>query len=102
MPRAYIAYWAKEIEKARASLNAPWIEKFEKYDGFFTIGLHNAEEHISEVVTMLARNNVKINSLSVRKPTLEDVFLHFTGRTIREHEADSKERMRMTHMVRRH
>lgn len=91
-----------DIEKAKACLQTPWIEKFEEYDSFFTIGVHNAEEHISEVVTLLAGSEVEITSLSVRKPTLEDVFLHFTGKTIREHEADSKERRRMMHKVRRH
>jgi len=91
-----------DIEKAKACLQAPWIEKFDQYDGFFKIGLHNAEEHISGIVTMLVGNNVNITSLSVRKPTLEDVFLHFTGKTIREHEADSKERLRMMHKVGRH
>ena len=37
-----------------------------------------------------------------RKPTLEDVFLHFTGRRIRETEANSSEKLRrMRHGVRR-
>jgi ABC-2 type transport system ATP-binding protein len=36
----------------------------------------------------------KIKSINLRKPTLEDVFLHFTGRTIREKEASSVERFR--------
>jgi len=29
------------------------------------------------------------------RATLEDVFLHFTGRTIREEDASGKDRMRM-------
>jgi ABC-2 type transport system ATP-binding protein len=36
----------------------------------------------------------KIKSINLRKPTLEDVFLHFTGRTIREREASQAERFR--------
>jgi ABC-2 type transport system ATP-binding protein len=33
-------------------------------------------------------------SISIRRPTLDDVFLKLTGRAIRDEEADSKERMR--------
>ena len=29
----------------------------------------------------------EIKSINLRKPTLEDVFLHFTGETIRERES---------------
>ena len=43
-----------------------------------------------------------MNSVHLRKPSLEDVFLHYTGRNIRDDEADSKDRMRMMHRVGRH
>jgi len=36
----------------------------------------------------------KIDSIELRKPTLEDVFLHLTGRKIREEEASNKDFMR--------
>lgn len=43
----------------------------------------------------------KINSVELRKPTLDDVFLNMTGKKIREEEASSKDlmrkRMRMRH-----
>ena len=35
-----------------------------------------------------------LTALSIRKPTLEDVFLHLTGRAIREETADGLDRMR--------
>ena len=35
-----------------------------------------------------------MNSVHLRKPSLEDVFLHFTGTTIREQEASQNERNR--------
>jgi ABC-2 type transport system ATP-binding protein len=34
-------------------------------------------------------NNVEITSVDIRKPTLEDVFLHYTGRKIREEEGNA-------------
>ncbi|TAJ45856.1 ATP-binding cassette domain-containing protein [Methanofollis fontis] len=83
-------------------LAAPWVERIEGHDGEVLIHLRNAERHISEIVTLLDREGIGIESLSVRKPTLEDVFLHYTGRSIRESEADAGERMRIHMRSRRH
>jgi len=67
----------------------------EQYDGSVRINLQHAEQHVMEIVTMLAGKGVPIDSISIHKPTLEDVFLHFTGRSMREETADSKDQMRM-------
>ena len=64
-------------------------------DGGISVKLDQAERHIAELVTVCTGDGVAVNSLAVHKPTLEDVFLHFTGRTIREEEASRKEWMRM-------
>lgn len=76
-------------------IRAPWVERIEERGGYVTVTLHNAERHLSEIVTLLNENGIEITSISVRKPTLEDVFLHYTGKTMREGEADGKETMRM-------
>jgi hypothetical protein len=39
------------------------------------------------VIIEAAKNNITINSVISEKPTLEDVFLKFTGRSMREGEA---------------
>jgi ABC-2 type transport system ATP-binding protein len=38
---------------------------------------------------------IEVQSVSLRRPTLEDVFIKLTGRTIREDEASATERMGM-------
>jgi ABC-2 type transport system ATP-binding protein len=43
----------------------------------------------------------KIDSIELRKPTLDDVFLHLTGRKIREEEASAKDLMRTSRQGRR-
>lgn len=85
-----------------AGLDRPWIEYIESYDGFFTIGLSGAEEHLTEIIEALVKTRITISSVSIRKPALEDVFLYYTGKSIRDAEADSKDRMRMMHFARRH
>ena len=79
----------------------PAIKNIELHDSSITVGLQNAEKHVAEIVNMASEKGILIDSLSIHKPTLEDVFLHFTGRTIREEEASTKDKMRMMQRVRR-
>lgn len=71
------------------------------HDSTLTIGLQEAEKHIVQIVSLASEHDIPIESISIHKPTLENVFLYFTGRTIREEEADSREHMRMVQRARR-
>ena len=83
-------------ERALARLRAlPVVKQAELRDGAVAVTVDQAERHVAELVTTSAGDGIAVTSLSVHKPTLEDVFLHFTGRTIREEEASGKDRMRM-------
>jgi len=61
-----------------------WIKKVKKHDDFLTLGVEKGEEKIPTIIELAQKLGVKIKSISVRKPTLDDVFLSYTGRTIRE------------------
>lgn len=39
----------------------------------------NAEEHVSTIIDALRQKNVRISSLNIGVPTLEDVFIKLTG-----------------------
>jgi len=79
----------------------PWIKHIDKHDSLITVNLQNAEKRIAEIVHLSVNHGIVINSISIHKPTLEDVFLNFTGRKIREEEADHKDRMRIMRRMRR-
>ena len=59
-------------------------------DGGVVCHANNANEIIADIVTTLDRNNVRPASLSMSSPTLDDVFLHHTGRRIRPEELGRK------------
>jgi ABC-2 type transport system ATP-binding protein len=61
----------------------------EQSDLMFEIA--GGEELVPRIVEQLS---VRIASISVRRPTLDDVFIKLTGREIREEEANTQERMR--------
>ncbi len=62
----------------------PWINKTTLYGSFLTLGVERGEEKIPVIFEIARQVNVSISSVDVRKPTLDDVFLHYTGRHIRE------------------
>jgi len=65
-----------------------WIKNTKKYETYLTIGVEKGEEKIPEIIFIAQKLGIKIKSINVRKPTLDDVFLSFTGRTIRIEEAE--------------
>ena len=71
-----------------------WISKIKQHDSFLTLGVEKGDEKIPIIIEIAQSLNIKIKSISVRKPTLDDVFLSFTGRTIRDQEPQfNKEQM---------
>ncbi len=60
-------------------------------DGALRMEVANGDQFLPNIFNELA---TKIDAIELRKPTLDDVFLHFTGRAIREEEASDKEHMR--------
>jgi ABC-2 type transport system ATP-binding protein len=73
---------------------APWIKTHDRHDGTLNLTMEKGERRIPELVMMAQRRGVTVASVQLRRPSLEDVFLHFTGRTIREQEAGADERNR--------
>ena len=88
-----------EVEGSAAALEAPlralsWIKAVKVHDGVFTMTMEHGERRIPELIQAAQGLGVQVKCVNLRKPSLEDVFLHFTGRTIREEEADRFSRHR--------
>jgi ABC-2 type transport system ATP-binding protein len=64
-----------------------WVESIKVHDSSITIGTKEIEKKLPLIIKMAEENNVEINSIDIRKPTLEDVFLYYTGKKIREQDA---------------
>lgn len=72
-----------------------WVSST-NFDGeYFTLRVGSGEKFIPKLVSAASRHCVPITSVSLRKPSLDDVFMHYTGRAIREEEASSKDAMRL-------
>ena len=62
-------------------------------DGFVRFHVERGEEFVPQ---LFGRLGVTIESVAVARPTLDDVFIRYTGRTIREAEASTSDRLRMS------
>jgi len=78
-----------------------WVENVKVHGPTMIVGLRHSEEKIPEIVDIAREIDVKVRSITTRKPTLEDVFLYFTGKQIRESEVTASERMRQMLAARR-
>jgi len=59
------------------------VKSMKEADGELKIVVKNGGTIMPRIVEVAAGLGVRIESMSIREPTLEDVFLHFTGREIR-------------------
>ncbi len=73
----------KDLEKQA------WVKKVLKHDGIVDARVEKGEEKIPKILAIAAKKGIKVNSVNLRKPSLDDVFIHFTGKTIREQEANT-------------
>jgi ABC-2 type transport system ATP-binding protein len=59
------------------------LQKTRLVNGTVEITVRNGENILPRIVETAAQNKIHVESISLREPNLEDVFLHYTGRMIR-------------------
>jgi ABC-2 type transport system ATP-binding protein len=78
-------------QAAIASLKEKFDLDAKVNEGAVTFGVVNGESFVPKLFAQLG---VSINTVSVSRPSLDDVFMSYTGTTIREAEASSADGMR--------
>ena len=69
------------IEKAQS---LPFVQTINASEGFIQIGVDSGNRRLTEVVSLAQSNSFTIEDISVTKPSLDDVFLKYTGRQLRD------------------
>ena len=68
-----------------------WVKGAKEHNGEITVTVEAGERKVPELVSLANSHGVHVSSVLLRKPSLEDVFIHFTGRSIREREVSASE-----------
>jgi ABC-2 type transport system ATP-binding protein len=81
------------LEVAFASVPSGWLERLRQLpdvesvvneDRIFRISSDNGPATTLALMEMAARANITVDSLSIQSTTLDDVFVHYTGRALRD------------------
>jgi ABC-2 type transport system ATP-binding protein len=67
-------------------LASKWLgfSKSRIFDGAIEFTVRNGKSAMPRIMELASQNSIYVESLLLREPNLEDVFLHYTGRTIRQ------------------
>ncbi|MCX6667484.1 MAG: ATP-binding cassette domain-containing protein [Euryarchaeota archaeon] len=60
--------------------NLKYVKKVSKCDSEVCLTVEDGNKHLQEILKVAG----KVDSVEIRSPTLDDVFLHYTGRGMRE------------------
>ncbi len=64
----------------------PFVSGTQSTDAQLAVYVDNGESAIPNIMRLLSSEGIEVRSISVSRPTLDDVFLKYTGRTIRDQE----------------
>mgnify|MGYP006269181483 CR=1 FL=1 len=62
----------------------PHVDAITDHDGVWRLNSGNGPETTRAVLDLAAQSGVAVKSLSVQSTTLDDVFVHYTGRALRD------------------
>ena len=85
-PDGALAKKAEELVQGRS-----YVDQVNSMDSGIAITVRDGSAAIPDLVQFLHENLIPVANLSVSSPTLDDVFLKYTGRTIRSEEASGDE-----------
>jgi len=72
------------IKRIQQLLSAqPFVLGTQATDGELAVYVDKGESAVPGIMRLLVNQNIEIKTISVARPTLDDVFLKYTGRTIR-------------------
>lgn len=74
-----------------------WIREIAADNGNVLLKVINGEDNIPHLFQIAHATGVVISSVSLHKPSLEDVFIHLTGASIREEDGSKRAGMREKH-----
>lgn len=74
--------------------NFSWVEWVREEDEVMNVGVKDGKVRIPEIVMAAYEAAITIKAISLHEPNLEDVFLKFTGRKIREDEGDARQHLK--------
>ena len=81
----------KEVEFMEKLKELDWMKSAEQYSNSIMLNAESGEGRVADLIDFAEKHGFVITSIDEHEPSLEDVFVHFTGRTIRDAEGGVRE-----------
>jgi ABC-2 type transport system ATP-binding protein len=89
----------QDLTEVLTSLSA--VKEVKNAGNVYRVKVMHGEETLPKIMEKICENNIKIRRVSLIEPSLDQVFLEYTGRTIRETESGQEDVWRMRRYLRR-
>jgi ABC-2 type transport system ATP-binding protein len=66
----------------------PLVKDVKKSDGAYRVKVEQGEEASPQIMDLIRSKGLHVTKISLTKPTLDEAYLEFTGRELREEETD--------------
>jgi ABC-2 type transport system ATP-binding protein len=82
--RIRLGYYGLAEGLAQTWSAVPGVEQVSSEDGVFTVLAHNGHQVLPRLFEAAGERAARITSVEIQQPDLEAVFLHLTGRALRD------------------
>jgi ABC-2 type transport system ATP-binding protein len=82
-----LAIEQKEADVTGLIETTPRVKEVKRQDNIYRVKVENGEETAPQILSLLMAKGYKVVNLSLTKPTLDEVYLEYTGKSMREEEA---------------
>jgi ABC-2 type transport system ATP-binding protein len=65
----------------------PFVREVQETDAGLLLAVDRGEEVLPDVLRLLDSSGAQIRTVTLARPTLDDVFLRLTGRSLREEQS---------------
>ena len=90
------------LDRSRGILSdQPFVREIQELDDNLNVYVENGETDLPRILRVMDGNGLTVQTISLSRPTLDDVFLKYTGRTMRDEEGQRTTWARMQRDVRR-
>lgn len=79
-----LAFESEKAYKTAQKLLANDVVEARDEEKVVTVAIHDTNVDVRKTLDILAKNDIKLASMNVHKPTLDDVFMSLTGKTTKE------------------
>ena len=86
-----IVHFEGSADTARAAVSTvPGVDGVQVHDTELTVAVPNGAAMLSSIALALNRRDLQVRELTMRTPTLDDVFLHFTGGRLQQQASEEE------------